>query len=272
MALPYQLVGGATRPDAISGLNPAFSQAMTSLYNAAPPQVQAELGLTSAYRSPEVQRKLYEASDKSGKMVAAPGKSKHNFGTAADLAGFGLKGSGGVSPETKAWVHQNAGKFGLTFPMDYEPWHIQLADAAGAGAGAGAPPQAPAPAGDLGTTLANSIQTIDPTTLALAMRQANPLNSVDFTDMAEKRGGLVGAASAGGMSATADAAPSIPAIETAAETRLPPTPMQDAVTPLRMTAAQNAGPLASLFKLKTIGSAAYGSPLEGQAKPLTRRA
>lgn len=141
MASPYRLIGGATRPDAMSGLTPQFNEAMTALYNAAPPEVQAELALTSAYRSPEVQKKLFEASDRSGKMVAPPGKSKHNFGTAADLAGFGLKGGGkGVSEATKAWVKQNAGKFGLTFPMDYEPWHIQLASAGGAQGTGQAPP------------------------------------------------------------------------------------------------------------------------------------
>src|SRR6187455_2710622 len=90
MASPYKLYGGATREDAISGLNPAFDQALLALYNAAPPEVQAELGLNSAYRSIATQQKLWDASDKSGKWVAAPGKSKHNAGTAADLYGFGL--------------------------------------------------------------------------------------------------------------------------------------------------------------------------------------
>ena len=37
---------------------------------------------------------------------------------AVDL-GFG-------SPEVKDWVHQNAGAYGLTFPMAHEPWHIEL--------------------------------------------------------------------------------------------------------------------------------------------------
>jgi len=131
---PYRLYGGATRADAISGLDPAFSGALTNLYAAAPPNVQSELGLNSAYRSIERQRELWEASDKSGKMVAAPGRSKHNAGQAADLFGFGLGGGARVSDATRDWVTQNAGAHGLYFPMDYEPWHIQLQ-------GAGSAPQ-----------------------------------------------------------------------------------------------------------------------------------
>jgi hypothetical protein len=123
---PYRLYGGATRPDAISGLDQRFSAALDSLYAAAPPDVQAQLGLTSGYRSIDRQRQLWEASDKSGHMVAAPGHSRHNFGLAADLYGFGT-GGGNVSSEARDWVHQNAPAYGLAFPMSYEPWHIQLA-------------------------------------------------------------------------------------------------------------------------------------------------
>jgi muramidase (phage lysozyme) len=122
---PYRLYGGATRPDAISGLADPFEQALNALYYAAPPEVQRELGLNSAFRDIETQRKLWNASDKSGKRAAAPGRSKHNFGEAADLFGFGLT-KDRVSQQTIDWVHQNAGKHGLGFPMDYEPWHIQL--------------------------------------------------------------------------------------------------------------------------------------------------
>jgi hypothetical protein len=122
---PLRLYGGATRPDAITGLKTPFSQALVAMYNAAPPDVQRQIGLTSAYRSPEVQRRLWLASDRTGHSVAAPGHSMHNQGLAADLYGFGLKGGPQVDQATKDWVHQNAAKFGLTFPMSYEPWHIQ---------------------------------------------------------------------------------------------------------------------------------------------------
>jgi hypothetical protein len=131
MAFPYRLYGGAARSDAISGLNPAFASALTDLFNAAPPEVQAQLGLASAYRSVARQQELWNASDKSGRWVAAPGKSRHNFGEAADLYGFGLKNAGNVSQATRDYVHQNAGNYGLAFPMSYEPWHIQLARSQG---------------------------------------------------------------------------------------------------------------------------------------------
>ncbi len=124
LRFPYGLHGGATRPDAISGFNPGFSAALQKLYANAPPEVQKELGLTSGYRSIQRQQELWDASDKTGHTVARPGHSKHNSGLAADLYGFGT-GGGRVSPETADWVHQNAGNYGLYFPMSYEPWHIQ---------------------------------------------------------------------------------------------------------------------------------------------------
>src|SRR5262245_59660622 len=70
-AFPTKLYGGATRQDAITGLNSGFSNAMLALYNAAPPEVQRELGLNSAYRSAAVQQALWDKSDKTGRNVAA---------------------------------------------------------------------------------------------------------------------------------------------------------------------------------------------------------
>ena len=131
MKFPYRLEGGGRRPDAISGMQQPFNQALLAMYQAAPPEVQRELGIASGYRSNKVQTALWNASDKTGRTVARPGSSKHEHGTAADLFGFGLKNAGNVSQATKDWVHQNAGQFGLYFPMDYEPWHIQLKDTSG---------------------------------------------------------------------------------------------------------------------------------------------
>lgn len=73
------------------------------------------INVTSGYRSVDEQQVLWDKSDKSGKMVAPPGKSKHNSGQAVDLM--------------ESWVedltNQDLEKFGLYKPMDYEPWHIQ---------------------------------------------------------------------------------------------------------------------------------------------------
>lgn len=70
--------------------------------------------VNSGYRSIAEQWRLWNASDKTGRMVAYPGRSKHNFGIAADLA-----------PGTTAAHRAFASRFGLYFPMSYEPWHIQ---------------------------------------------------------------------------------------------------------------------------------------------------
>jgi len=138
-AFPYRLYGGAARPDAISGMDQAFQAALLNMYQNAPPEVQKELGLASGFRSHQRQQELWDQSDKTGHTVARPGTSKHESGTAADLYGFGLKGAGDVSQATKDWVKANAGAYNLAFPMDYEPWHIQLASSPSSGGGAGTP-------------------------------------------------------------------------------------------------------------------------------------
>jgi len=126
-AFPWRLVGGAARPDAITGMTPDMQAALIAFYQAAPPEVQRELALNSAYRSPQRQKELWDASDKSGRMVAAPGKSHHNIGDAVDLYGFGLGGKklDLVSQQARDWVKANAAAHGFYFPMDYEPWHMQ---------------------------------------------------------------------------------------------------------------------------------------------------
>lgn len=137
------IVGGATRPDAISGLNDNLSMAIWQMINDAPPEVRQQIKLTSGYRSPEVQAGLYEAAvkkygkDGAGKWVAAPGKSNHNHGNAVDFKY--------LDDTAKEWVHANAPKYNLHFPMDWEPWHVEYnGTAAPQNALAGQPaPQAP---------------------------------------------------------------------------------------------------------------------------------
>jgi hypothetical protein len=132
MELAEYLAGGAAgRPDSLSGLNPDFTSALTALFAAAPENVRGGLRINSGFRSPEVQARLYaEAVAKYGseaaarKWVAPPGKSQHNHGHAVDL--------GYLSDEAKAWAHANAAAYGLTFPMQHEPWHVELAGARGA--------------------------------------------------------------------------------------------------------------------------------------------
>lgn len=95
-------------------LNPDFAQRLMQLIAASHGMIR----ITSGYRDNALQAKLYEQAkvnhpDDPGKWVAPPGKSNHNKGLAADLAGdMGL-------------AHQLAPQFGLYFPMSWENWHIE---------------------------------------------------------------------------------------------------------------------------------------------------
>jgi hypothetical protein len=250
-ALPYKLYGGATRPDALN-FDPGFNTALLNLYQAAPPEVQTELGLTSGYRSPAVQQVLWDRSDKTGHSVARPGRSKHQHGTAADLYGFGLGDGPHVSDATKAWVKANAEAHGLYFPMAHEPWHIQVR-----GEGGGAPAAAPAAPGGVAGVMASAV---DPRAATMGQLEDNPFKAI--TDAGPKRGGLVGEGSAGGGLTAGAADPGIPALETASATLSPPPPA--AGTPKAM--GTQLGQLAQLFKVKPVGQAGQA----GQAP--TRRA
>lgn len=124
---PY-LMGGGTRPDAMTGLNPEFNLALQTMFAAAPEEVRQSLRINSAYRDTAVQQKLWdEALAKYGtpelarKWVAPPGKSQHNHGNAADLKY--------LSPAAREWVQANAAQHGLAFPLSNEDWHIELAGA-----------------------------------------------------------------------------------------------------------------------------------------------
>jgi len=261
-AFPYQLYGGATRPDALN-FNDPFSQALVALYNGAPPAVQAELGLTSGFRSRAVQEALFAKSDRTGHSVARPGHSKHESGNAADLYGFGLKGGGPqVSEATRAWVHGNAGNYGLYFPMGHEPWHIQLQGAGGGGGGAPAPTSAPAAAPSIGPLLAEAV---DPRTATLGALTGNMNRAI--TDTAVRRGGLAGEGSAGGgLSVHADSDPGVPPLETASA-RAPLDTLGANAPP--MAPGPRLGQLADLFKQAVIGqAAAKQETVAGQARPL----
>jgi len=121
--------------DHISGLHGPFAQQMAGfLYAGA--QAGQTIKIFSGYRSIERQAQLYRAAvieygseTEARKWVAPPGRSRHNFGLAVDLK-YGLnqdsRGQGSQSARaSKMWAHTNASRFGLTFPMNHEPWHIE---------------------------------------------------------------------------------------------------------------------------------------------------
>lgn len=124
----YATGGAAGRPDSFTGLTDPFSKALQEMLLAAPPEVQ--IGISSAYRSPELQAKLWEdalvkygSPEAARKWVAPPGNSQHNHGNAGDLQ-F-------TTPAAREWAHANASNYGLAFPLSNEPWHIELGTARG---------------------------------------------------------------------------------------------------------------------------------------------
>lgn len=139
-------VGGATRPDSFSGMQPEFSSALANLFASAPENVRSGLRVGSGFRSPQRQEQLWQqALQKYGsesaarKWVAPPGRSQHNHGNAADLKY--------LNDAARQWVHQNAGQFGLAFPLSNENWHIELAGARGGHKHGAAPMMAAAKSG-----------------------------------------------------------------------------------------------------------------------------
>lgn len=149
-----KVAGGA----GFKGLKPELSGPLKAFIDAS----GGRISILSGYRSNERQAQLYAAGvakyGKAGvrKWVAPPGKSNHNHGVAADLQ-F-------ADDDARKWAHANAAKFGLTFPMDHEPWHIEPVGVRGSkqayttppdttesnagvgGTGPGAPPAPNAPA------------------------------------------------------------------------------------------------------------------------------
>ena len=114
---PGTSAASSPQPSPAVGYNPQFKSALDRLLEAAAGRVT----VTSGYRSPEHQARLwqdalrkYGSEAEARRWVAPPGRSRHNLGVAADLAG----------PLDRA--HALAARFGLTFPLGNENWHIEL--------------------------------------------------------------------------------------------------------------------------------------------------
>ena len=80
-----------------------------------------KLNVYSGYRSVELQRQLFNNSDRSGKFVARAGSSRHQVGLAVDVDSI--------------WVKELSNKqlapYGLYKPMTYEDWHIEPVETKG---------------------------------------------------------------------------------------------------------------------------------------------
>lgn len=128
----YAVGGAASRGDSFTGLDPTFAAGVYEMTQAAH-AAGIPLQITSAYRSPELQAQLYERAiakygspEAARKWVAPPGRSQHNHGLAVDFAVNGSLIRDPNSPEAR-WIRENAARYGLSVPMDWEPWQVELA-------------------------------------------------------------------------------------------------------------------------------------------------
>lgn len=106
-------------PGKLAGLQPDFAARLEALLSALP-----GVTITSGYRSPAAQSAIYARALRhhgrgASLWAALPGRSMHNFGLAADL--HFPRG------DVRAAAHVAAARFGLVFPMPWEPWHIEPA-------------------------------------------------------------------------------------------------------------------------------------------------
>jgi hypothetical protein len=107
----------------ITGLNDNFRSGLGQMIEDAK-AAGFDIDVNSGFRSVERQQELWDAALKkygspeaARKWVAPPGRSMHNYGMAADL--------GYNTPGAADWAHQNAGKYGLNFPLSNENWHVE---------------------------------------------------------------------------------------------------------------------------------------------------
>lgn len=120
----------------IHDLDPEFQRRLAAMIDSAPDDIKKGLAVYSGYRDVAKQTKLFnEAVKKYGSVAAArihvapPGGSQHNAGRAVDMSFNGLRLDDKKVVKAKDWVAANAPKFGLALPMDYEPWHVEPAEA-----------------------------------------------------------------------------------------------------------------------------------------------
>lgn len=110
------------REGGIEGLEDEFHKRLLAMFSAMPENVRAGVQIISAHRTEEHQEELVrKAKEKYGadwrKWAAPPGRSNHNHGRAMDL-----RYNTNIA---RSWIHENAARFGLEFPMSHEPWHIE---------------------------------------------------------------------------------------------------------------------------------------------------
>lgn len=125
--LEANLAGGKSNAH-IEGMASAFAEKLATMLASMPDNLKGDVTINSGYRDIVRQQQLwldalkkYGSPEAARKWVAPPGNSQHNKGNAADL-GYG-------SDAARKWTHENAGNFGLSFPLANENWHIEDTDA-----------------------------------------------------------------------------------------------------------------------------------------------
>ena len=79
-----------------------------------------KLNVVSGYRSYEKQKQMFDNSDRSGKMVARAGCSRHQAGLAVDVGGWATE-----------LTNKQLAPYGLHKPMSWENWHIEPTETKG---------------------------------------------------------------------------------------------------------------------------------------------
>lgn len=122
------ILGSGKGASHVTGMQADFQKRLATMLASMPDNLKGSVTINSGFRSVERQQELwlqalkkYGSPEAARKWVAPPGNSQHNKGNAADL-GYG-------SNAARQWVHQNAGNYGLSFPMKHENWHIEDASA-----------------------------------------------------------------------------------------------------------------------------------------------
>ena len=111
--------------DSVSKLNPVFATRLSKALQAAEAATGEKAKITDGYRDIERQKKYHDAYlAGSGGLAAAPGRSRHQRGNAADIS----------SGKVLDWLHQHAGEYGLEFlkgnAFAKDPVHIQMSGSA----------------------------------------------------------------------------------------------------------------------------------------------
>lgn len=132
--------GYEARVGDVDGLHPEKAVRLAAFLKAAESEGH-DIRVLSGARSRERQAKLWDdavkkyGSPNAARMfVAPPGGSTHESGEAVDLQyGDRAPGLGGKRTPAVEWAHANARRFGLSFPLGHEDWHIEPVEARSGG-------------------------------------------------------------------------------------------------------------------------------------------